>query len=319
MKREPELYLISLIHTLGFLKEEVQTYYPNWNFNQGARGFVTYRLDREYELQEIYEKTITFSLVKGILIEKGDKSYIESLIPETQKKYNTHTIHRWDLVEETGEMGDRKTRGPVIDVIRIDSESYALGVRQQVRGDFAPYTGLSPIPREERAPSLAYHKIGEAFKRFRPLVGYEEVFLDIGCSPGGSAYFLLKSGFRVIGVDTAPLSEEVKEDFSEGFLFLNTDFNNLKTKHLRGLPPVNWIVFDVDTASKVALASLLKLMNKLDECVGLIMTVKLELGFDIHDIRELEEMAKENGYSEIRKSILPSHDKEFCLFITKAD
>ena len=76
MKREPELYLISLIHILGHLKEEVQTYYPNWNFNQGARGFVTYRLDREYGLQEIYEKTITFSLVKGILIEKGEKSYI---------------------------------------------------------------------------------------------------------------------------------------------------------------------------------------------------------------------------------------------------
>lgn len=263
--------------------------------------------------------TVTFSLVKGSLIDKGDKSYIESLIDETQKKYGCHTIHHWDLVEESGEMGDRKTRGPVIDIIRIDSEVYALGVRQQVRGDFAPYNGLSPIPSEPRAPSLSYQKLGECFKCFRPLVGHEEVFLDIGCAPGGSTYFLLKNGFRVIGVDPKPVNNEVREDFPEGFLFLNTNYAKLKTKHLRGLPLINWIVFDVDTSAKGALPNLLKLMSKLEECVGLIMTVKLEQDFSIYDIVELEEMAKNSGYSEIRKSILPSHDKEFCFFITKVD
>ena len=323
MKREPELYFISLIHLLGHLKEEVAEYYPNWKFNKGSNGFVTYRVEKEYTLEEIHDFSVTFSMVTGKFIERGTKSEIEALIESTKEKYQAHTVHRWDLVDESGEMGDRKTRGPVVEVIRTDSDSYedeyVLGVRFQVRGDFAPFSGTTPIPEEKHAPSRAYYKLGEAFKRFRPLVGHEEVFLDIGCAPGGSTYYLLKKGYRVLGVDPVPVDRIVTEDFPEGFLPLSRSYDKLKAKHLKGLPPVNWIVFDVDTPSLEALENLLKLMSKLEECVGLIMTVKLEQNFNLSDVREMERLALSYGFSDIRKSILPSHDKEFCFLITKTE
>lgn len=319
MKQEPELYFISLIHLLGHLKEEVAQYYPNWKFNKGANGFVTYRVDKDYDLQEVHDFSVTFSMVKGKFIDRGSKADIEALIEPTKTKYQAHTVHRWDLVDESGDMGDRKTRGPVVEVIRIDQDEYVLGVRYQVRGDFAPFSGTTPIPRQERSPSQAYYKLGEAFKRFRPLVGHEEVFLDIGCAPGGSTYYLLNKGYRVIGVDPLPVDKVVTEDFPEGFLPLNRSYADLKAKHLKGLPPVNWVIFDVNTASAEALENLLKLMAKLEECVGLIMTVKLDHDFKLQDVNEMERLALDYGYSDIRKSILPSHDKEFCFFITKAD
>ena len=319
MKREPELYFISLIHLLGYLKEEVAEYYPNWKFNKGANGFVTYRVDKEYSLEEIHDFSVTFSLVTGKFIYRGTKEEVESLVEKTKEEYQAHSIHRWDLVDESGQMGDRKTRGPVVEIIRTDEDEYVLGVRLQIRGDFAPFSGSTPIPPEPRTPSAAYYKLGEAFKRFRPLVGHEEVFLDIGCAPGGSTYYLLKKGYRVLGVDPLAVDKNVTEDFPEGFLPLNTSYANLKTKHLKGLPPVNWIVFDVDTPSLEALESLLKLMAKLEECKGLIFTVKLDLNFKLEDVNEMERLALDYGYSDIRKSILPSHDKEFCFLITKAD
>lgn len=317
MKREPELYLITPIHTLGLLKEEMQYYYPNWNFHEGVGGFVTFRLDKEYSLEDLYEFQVTFALCKGLFLLKGSLQEIESALEKYQSEYETHTVHRWDLVEETGNMGDRKTRGNVLDIIRYERDLYVLGVRLQVRGDFAPYNGTSPIPIPERSPTKVYQKVGEAFKHFRPLVGHEEVFLDIGCSPGGSSYYLLKKGYRVIGVDPTPLDPVVTQDFPEGFLQLNQPFSKLKAKNLKGFPPVNWILFDVDMRPMKALPQLLKLMNKLDECKGLIMMVKCDQNFSPSHMGELETLVKDAGFTQIRKSILPSLEKEFCLLISR--
>lgn len=319
MKREPEIYIITPIHALGLLKEEMQYFYPSWNFNSGVGGFVSYRTDKDYELEVIHGLQVTFALCKGRLISKGDKVSIENMVEEVKADYEAHSIHYWDLVEETGKMGDRKTRGNVIDIIRFENETYSIGVRFQARGDFAPYSGTSPIPLPENAPSKAYLKIGEAFKHFRPLVGHDEVFLDVGCSPGGSSYYLLNKGFRVIGVDPNPMDKKIYNDFPEGFLQLNQPFSKLKPKSLKGFPPINWILFDVDTSPLDVLPKILKLMNKLEECVGLIMMVKCDNGFSPARMSELEEIIKEYGFSEYRKSILPSLEKEFCLVVTRVE
>lgn len=302
---------------VGTLKEEIAQNYPAWNFNKGAHGFVTYRLEREYGLEELHEEPVAFCLVKGVSLERGTRSFIEGHIESVKKDYQTEVVHQWDLVEETGVMGDRKVRGPVIDMIRVGDDEYVLGVRFQVRGDFAPFNGSTPIPPEDRTPSDAYYKLGEAFKRFRPHVAHEEVFLDIGCAPGGSTYYLLKKGFRVIGVDPKSVSPKVTEDFPEGFLPINSSFFDLRPKHLKGLPPVNWVTFDVDTPSVSAMESLLKFVDKLEECMGIIFTVKLDQDFSLAHLKDLQTLAEDHGFLDIRQSILPSHDRELCLFLTK--
>ncbi len=319
MRKEPEAYFITLIHTMGFLKEEMARFYSHWHFKSGAHGFVTYTLDKEHQPEAFRELPTVFALSKGILIMRGSLAECEAKLPELEKKYNAITVHRWDLISEEGDMGDRKNRGHVIDFVRVDQEEFALGVRFQIRGDFAPYNGVSPIPREERAPSNAYQKLGEAFKHFRPLVAHDDVFLDIGCSPGGSTYYLLKKGYRVIGVDPQQVDAKIREDFSEGFLQLKQKYDDLKSKHLKGFPPVNWVVFDVDTNSLEALESLLKLVSKLDECNGIIMTIKMDKGFQMSELDEIDRLALNYDFVEVRKGLLPSHEKEFCLVLTKTE
>jgi|GEM_PF-2514109 len=316
---EPEIYVIGLIHNLAFLKEEMTAYYPHWGFHSGHHGFLTYRMDKDYSLEEIRDLKVTFSLCQGKLLFSGTKEEVEAKALLASEIFEAITIHRWDLFEEKGEMGDRKNRGNVIDILRTGKNVFHLGVRFQVRGDFAPFNGTSPIPMPENVPTTAYQKLGEAFKHFRPHLAHEEVVLDIGCSPGGSTYYLLSKGYRVIGVDPEPVSKVIGEEFKEGFLQLTRPFSALKAKNLKGLPPVNWVVIDIDEPARETLSQVLKLMNKLDECLGLFLTVKLDIGFSIKDIEELESIAREHGYGDIRKSQLPSHDKEFCLFALKPE
>lgn len=318
MRKEPEAYFITLIHTMGYLKEELAQFYSHWHFKSGAHGFVTYTLDRDHSPESFRELPTIFALCKGRLLMRGSLGELEAKLPEIEKEWNAITVHRWDLMSEEGKMGDRKNRGHVIDFIRVGQEEFAIGVRFQIRGDFAPYNGVSPIPMEERAPSKAYQKLGEAFKHFRPLVAHDDVFLDIGCAPGGSSYYLLKKGYRVIGVDPMPVDSALREDF-EGFFQLSQTYAELKGKHLKGFPPINWIVFDVDTHPIEALESLLKLVKKLDECHGIIMTIKMERGFDLRALEDLDRLAYNYDFTEVRKGLLPSHEKEFCLVLNKTD
>jgi len=317
--QEQEVYLIGLIHNIGLLKEEMATLLPNWRFNLGLHGFLTYRSEVTYTPQELREKDITFCLIKGMSLFKGTKNELDQKVDHFKEVYKPHTTHHWDLVEEKGIMGDRKERGLVFDYMRIAEDDYVLGVRYQVRGDFAPFTGSSPIPMPSSSPSKAYQKLGEAFKHFRPLVGHEEVFLDIGCAPGGSTFYLMEKGFRVIGVDPTPIDPIVREKFPEGFLQLIQSFSELRKKHLSGLPPVSWIVFDIDLPILESLPTLLKLTGKLDFVVGLIITVKMSKETSFQVVEEIDALLKDADFSEIRKGQLPSHDKEYCIVANKLE
>lgn len=317
--KEQEIYVIGLIHNIGLLKKEMSANFPNWRFNYGIHGFLTYRNEAAYTPKELRDQNITFALVKGISLYRGSRAELEQNISKHHETYSPHTTHEWDLVEEKGVMGDRKERGLVFDIIRVAEDDFILGLRLQVRGDFAPYSGSSPIPFSDGAPSKAYQKLGEAFKHFRPHVGHEEVFLDIGCSPGGSTFYLMEKGFRVIGVDPTPISPVIKEHFPEGFLQLSQSFFELKKKHLLGLPPVNWIVLDVELPILETLPKLLKLVSKMDFVIGLFLTVKMNLEMEVEKMELVDELLEDAEFREIRKGQLPSHDREYCIVAKKVD
>ncbi len=317
--QEQEIYLIGLIHNIGLLKEEMAIHFPNWRFNYGVHGFVTFRSEVEYKLPDLREMNITFSLVKGVSLFRGTWAELDQRREHFEKKHSPVSTHYWNLLEEKGEMGDRKVRGTVFDIIRIANDDYILGVRMQVRGDFAPYSGSSPIPMPEEAPSRAYQKLGEVFKHFRPLVAHEEVFLDIGCSPGGSTFYLMEKGFRVVGVDPIPVDPIITEKFPEGFLQLGQSFVELKKKHLLGLPPVGWIVLDVELPIFNTLPRLLKLVSKLDSVIGLIVTVKMNLEMSVDKVEEVDELLRNANFTDIKKGQLPSHNREYCIIAKKRD
>ncbi len=319
MDASKDLYFITLHHSVGNLKEELLHRYPEWNFKQGHHNFLIYDAEKERSLEEMRELPIIFKLVTGRLLKIGDKLSIENEVQDAYEKYDCVTLHRWDLVEEDGVMGDRKAKGPILDIIRFSEDEYALGVRYQMRGDFAPFKGSSPIPAPEISMKHGYQKMGEVFKHFRPHVGYDEVFLDLGCAPGGASYYLLDHGYRVIGVDVNEVSPELKEKFKEGFLQLRQPVDEINVKHLKGLPPIDWVVCELDLSWKEILPSLNKLISKLEECQGLIFHIRVEDQISLDDIEVIKASIRDAGLGLIRKGLLPSHGKEFCIFAKKED
>ncbi len=314
-----EIYFITLQHCVGPLKEEIKHSFPSWHFKQGHHNFLTYETNKSRDLEAIRELPLTFKIGVGQLLGTGSLSEVEEKAKIAYEKYDAVTTHRWDLVEEDGEMGDRKVKGPVIDIIHFADSEFAYGVRSQIRGDFAPYKGDSPIPCPKINSKHGYQKMGEAFKHFRPHVGHEEVFLDIGCAPGGAAYYLLEHGYRVIGVDTTNVDPELTKQFNEGFLQLKQPIDEINVKHLKGLPPIDWVVIDLDQNFNSSFPFLVKLVSKLDECQGIFIHIRVDDSPCFDDLEAMEKTIKDAGYSLIRKSLLPAHGKEFCLFAKKED
>lgn len=314
-----DVYFITLQHCVGLLKEEVNTTFPTWQFKQGYHNFLTYGTDRQRDLEEIRELPLIFKIGVGKLLGTGDQFSIEEMTKAAREQYDVVTIHHWDLVEEDGKMGDRKIKGNVLDVIRYADGEYALGLRLQVRGDFAPYKGTSPIPCPEIKSKHGYQKMGEVFKHFRPHVAFEEVFLDLGCAPGGGAYYLLDHGYRVIGVDVKDVDAELTDKFDEGFLQLKQPVDEINVKHLKGLPPIDWVVSDLDSSFLTQLPFLSKLISKLDECQGVFFHIRLDDTLSLEDLKNIETTVAGCGYTLIRKGLLPSHGKELCLFAKKED
>lgn len=314
-----ELYFITLQHCVGFLKEEIHNRYPSWSFKKGHHNFLTYETDKARTLEEVRDLPLIFKLSTGKLLGTGNLHDMEKRALEAQEEYDAVTIHRWDLVEEDGKMGDRKTKGDVIDIIRFSDDEFAVGIRYQIRGDFAPYKGSSPIPCPDIDMKHGHQKMAEAFKHYRPHVAHDEVFLDLGCAPGGGAYFLLDKGYRVIGVDINDVDPQLTDRFKEGFLQLKQEAAEINVKHLKGLPPIDWVVSDLDTNSRDILPFLSKLISKLDDCQGLIFHIRVDDSLNLEEVEHIEQTIRDAGLGLIRKGLLPSHGKEFCLFAKKED
>ena len=64
----------------------------------------------------------------------------------------------------------------------------------------------STLPKD--APSRAYLKMAQTFDRLRlKKIQDLQTFLEIGCAPGGVAYFLLEEGHFVLGIDTGEMDQ----------------------------------------------------------------------------------------------------------------
>lgn len=314
MNNPSTLYFRYLAHNKQYLIQEVEQLFPNWQLERDFDHIVTFTVPREYSLEEICELPLSFALGKGKFISEGDEKSID--LSQVLKDWETENIHHWDTSGVKLKMGDRKTRGHVIDCFHLGQGRVLVGARFQVRGDFAPYAGTSPIPGNEQAPSYDYQCLAESFKRFRPLVAHDEVFLDVnGANEPGRAYFLLEKGFRVIGVGHDKLPELVTSN--EDYLHLYEDFLNLSHKKFRGFPPIDWGVAKLGVHDTNILEHLLDLLLENDESKGLMLTFSIKGIDDLNAIKDIVRLIKETSFSHVRTGQVPSHQEEFSLVATR--
>jgi 23S rRNA (cytidine2498-2'-O)-methyltransferase len=116
-------------------------------------------------------------------------------------------------------------------------------------GNSAPWPmGVARLRMPPGAPSRSTLKLAEAFMQFVPGRDFEPGLsaVDLGASPGGWTWQLVRRGFRVIAVDNGPMdaalldSGQVKHRREDGLLY-------------RPSEPVDWMVCDmVESPSRVA-------------------------------------------------------------------
>jgi hypothetical protein len=300
------------------LEEELRLMFPMWKKTHDFKTIVIFETTREYMLEEVSELAISFTLGKGIFLGESNSHAFEDTLDKVKELNGTTNVHQWDLSGGDHIMGDRKARAVVIDAFKLSDDHYLLAARFQVRGDFAPFSGTTPIPVNRQAPTYHYQCMAEAFKRFRPLVAHDEVFLDIaGSKEGGRAYYLLEKGFRVIGVDHEKPAVELERDFKADYLHLDEDVMQMKAKDFTGLPPADWVVGYLKASARDSLDHLIDLLDDNDEACGLMLTITFNEAEDVKFLRQMIEQLKESNFSQVKTGLVPSYKKECFLMGTK--
>lgn len=314
MDTSSKIFIQILNHNKSLLDEEIKTSYPTWKKVQELKDLIIFETSRVYSIEEIGDLPISFALGKGKYLGAFSENELSTSLSEIKQVFATENIHQWDLSGNDIKMGDRKRKGPVIDLFKYGQETH-VGVRFQVRGDFAPYNGTSPIPINEKISSCEYQCLAESFKHFRPLVAHDEVFLDIEGHEGGRTYFLLEKGFRVIGLDKLSVNKIVTSTFKEDYLHIEKDFSEIKAGSFTALPPIEWIVAKVDVSDVYKINKIIKLLEGHDDSRGMMLTLKVTK--DQTDINQTIDLIRNSSFSVIRTGQLPSHKKEFSVLATR--
>lgn len=89
-------------------------------------------------------------------------------------------------------------------------------------------------------PSRAYLKLWETFSRFGKAPAKGDICLDLGASPGGWTWALLKQGGKVIAYDRSPLRDDLMR--SKHVEFVKGDAFSVRQEHLK---LANWLFCDV--------------------------------------------------------------------------
>jgi hypothetical protein len=308
-----KIYIQILVHNKALLEKEITELFPSWNKISENHSLIIYETGRAYSIEEIGDLPISFSIGRGKYIDKVSQDLFDSKLEEARQIFSTSNIHRWDLVGDDIQMGDRKARGAVIDCFKDNNDTH-IGIRFQVRGDFAPFIGESPIPLNHNAPSYEYQCLAESFKHFRPLVAHDEIFLDIDGHEGGRAYYLLEKGFRVIGLDKIPVHKSINDTFTEDYLQIDNDFSEINGKSFKAVPPIDWVVTKINTTEIKKLKKIIKLLESHFESRGMMITVSVS---DSSDIIQILDLIRSSSFSVVRTGQLPSHKKEFSIIATR--
>ncbi len=209
------------------------------------------------------------------------------------------------------EVGDR-----VLDVIVAGDEPWWLGCHVHDPGH-APWPGgRIAVEMPPEAPSRAYRKLEEALIWSGAPVRAGDVAVEIGSSPGGASYALLRRGVDVFGIDPAKMAPVVT-DFNKdrpGNHFVHLD-RPMSLVQRSDLPAVlHWVLLDVNLAPQIALITARRLAARpRGALLGVLLTLKLDDWKAVRHIPRFIKSVESMGMVAVKATQLPSNRME--LFV----
>jgi 23S rRNA (cytidine2498-2'-O)-methyltransferase len=209
----------------------------------------------------------------------------------------------------------------VLDVIlEEEGKPMFVGVHQHTYASHPNAGGLSHIILPEDAPSRAYLKMEQALA-WAGLDGEGKLSgktaIELGCSPGGASYALLRRGVNVIGVDTAKVSKVVsdfKGKTGARFTHLECAVGQLPEQELPRRMDI--LVSDMNIAPPVALRYIERVQHRLQAKV-LILTLKINDVIIEKSVGSFIKQIESFAPAPVRAMQLPANRSEFCVLAGK--
>ncbi|TWT36405.1 putative 23S rRNA ribose 2'-O-ribose methyltransferase [Posidoniimonas corsicana] len=333
------------------LKLEVERRAPDWRLAFSRPGFVTFKAPSPITLASEAIPRMTFARTRGLSLGKAsgsdqldelaaqvwDNEQVRQLVAD----HGPVALHVWRRDEQVPGAGGFEpgrdelsalvrtgvsaaapegalhnpqtapTDGAVLDIALVEPNEWWLGAHQ-MRSRVDRWPGGTPSIRlPEHAVSRAYLKLEEALRWAALPTHAGDVWIELGCAPGGASQALLDRGMGVIGVDPAEVDPLLTEH--PDFLHFKMRAGDVRRSELQ---PARWLACDVNAAPQYTLDAVEPVVTHPSITIrGMILTLKLP-DWSLAEPDALDEVVKRVkgwGYKDVRLRQLAFNRCELCL------
>ncbi len=310
----------------ALLKEEVSAFYPELTLSYSRKGFLTFKNKGiKYDYETISQLSITFATRVGLCLGKAWPDDLNSTVKNKFQEiglslsecmihnYSVNTEYSYDAVSEFGVPVNKYSADGklVLNLIALSEKEVWFGVHR-VASDITRYPNSRvEIDIPDSSPSAAYRKIAETAELFSLKFSERDSWLDFGCSPGGATSFLLSTGAKVWGIDTADIDESLLAH--KNFKFIKASVQDLSHEKLPD-GAIDWVHVDLNLNPKQAIKEVLRLCKKYNRTLkGVVFTVQVVKMEYIKSIEDFEDTFYDWGFFTMISRQVPSHKKEYVL------
>lgn len=203
----------------------------------------------------------------------------------------------------------------VVDVIVAPDEAMTVGFHRHGGGRVRWPGGRIPVEMPADSPSRAYRKLEEAVIWSGAPLRAGDVALEIGSSPGGASYALLRRGLTVHGIDPGLMDPVVLGFEGPGGARFVHHHAPMAQVERRDLPTeLHWVLCDVNLAPQVALHGVRRIVSTLRAGLrGVLFTLKLNDWSMAREVPALLGRVEAMGLRAVRATQLPSNRREICV------
>ncbi len=319
------------------LKTEISKTNPELKFSYSRPGFVTFKSEKELTVD--FELKSIFTFAYGLNISRFKKNQLSELF----KLINTESVHVIErefhasdtepkeysfglmrdqfLSDHKKELSKFKVNQipneneMITDIIIIDDNEFWLGVHKHNYTHRAFVGGRPEIRLPQNAPSRAYLKLEEACLVHEIKFNPNETAVEIGSAPGGASLALLNHGLKVVGIDSAQMSDVVLKN--KNFTHLRKSIVDVQPKELP--PKAEWILIDINQKSEVALKAIELMVKKYKNTIkGMILTFKIsDLKSFSKVVSTIQKELKRLQFKKIRIKHLTNNKNELNVTVLK--
>jgi 23S rRNA (cytidine2498-2'-O)-methyltransferase len=308
------------------LKEEIKTFYSELTLSYSRKGFLTFKNKGvKYDFNTIAQLNVTFATRSGICL--GKASHEDFKLTVTNKfeeinldldeciihNYVINTDHLFNAASKFGGVINKYSADGklVLNIISLGEKEVWFGVHRVSKGITRYPNAHVEIKIPKSSPSIAYRKLAEVAELFALKFSSRDSWLDFGCSPGGSTAYLLSTGAKVWGIDTANIGESILSH--KNFEFIKCPVQDLSQEKLPD-GEIHWVHADLNLNPNQAIKEVLRLCKKYNRSLkGIILTVQVVNLEFIQNIEDFEDIFYDWGFSTMISRQVPSHKKEYAL------